>query len=115
VTFRQSKEYLKLASREEPKETVEVVLNERQRQEIEYVKSHKHITISEFISLNKVSDKTARRDLNYLVEKGLFVEEGSTTGLKFRSTPVKKWGAMTTGRGTRYILVKQKANNGLMW
>jgi len=88
VTFRQSEEYLKLVAREEPKEKVEVVLNERQRQAIEYVESHKHITISEYISLNKVSDKTARRDLNDLVEKGLFVKEGSTTGLKFRSTPV---------------------------
>ena len=88
VTFRQSEEYLKLPAREEPKEKVEVVLNERQRQAIEYVESHKHITISEYISLNKVSDKTARRDLNDLVEKGLFVKEGSTTDLKFRSTPV---------------------------
>ncbi|MFZ3166691.1 MAG: ATP-binding protein [Candidatus Methanoperedens sp.] len=88
VTFRQSEEYLKLAAREEPKEKLEFVLNERQRQTIEYVKSHKYITISEYISLNKVSDKTARRDLNYLVEKKLFVKEGSTTGLKFRLTSV---------------------------
>ncbi len=88
VTFRQSEEYLKLAGKEELEEKVEVVLNERQRQAVEYVEAHKHITISEYISLNKVSDKTARRDLNYLVENGIFAKEGATTGLKFRLTSV---------------------------
>lgn len=88
VTFRQSAEYLKLAGKEEAKEKVEVVLNERRTRGIEYVKAHKHITISEYISLNKVSDKTARRDLNYLVEIGIFVKEGATTGLKFKLTSV---------------------------
>lgn len=67
---------------------LEMILNERQRRAIEYVKAHEDITISEYISLNKVSDKTARRDLNYLVENGMFVKDGATTGLKFRLTPV---------------------------
>lgn len=85
VTFRQSQEYLKLASR---KEKMEVILNERQRKAIEYVKENGHITISEYISLNKVSDKTTRRDLKFLVETGIFIKEGVTTGLKFKLTSV---------------------------
>ncbi len=95
VTFRQSAEYLKLVSKEEK---VEVVLNERQRRAVEYVKMYKYITISGYASLNKVSDKTARRDLNYLVEKGIFVKEGVTTGLKFKLTSVD-FGQLRSRRG----------------
>jgi DeoR/GlpR family transcriptional regulator of sugar metabolism len=58
------------------------------KQSVEYVKAHKHIIISEYIALNKVSDKTARRDLNDLIEKGIFFKEGVTTGLKFKLTSV---------------------------
>jgi len=36
----------------------------------------------------KTSSKTARLDLNYLVEMGIFVKEGTTTGLKFKLTSV---------------------------
>lgn len=86
VTFRQSKEYLKLASAEKDKK--EIILNERQRNAIEYVKRRGAISIAEYISLNNVSDKTARRDLNDLVNEGIFKKEGITTGLKFKLTSV---------------------------
>jgi DeoR/GlpR family transcriptional regulator of sugar metabolism len=64
------------------------VLNERQRKAIEYVKKKGSISISEYISLNNVSDKTTRRDLTGLVAKGIFRREGVTTGLKFKLTSV---------------------------
>lgn len=86
VTFRQSEVYLKLAGREKAEK--EVVLNERQRNAIEYVKTQGAISIAEYISLNNVSDKTARRDLNDLITKGIFKKEGITTGLKFKLTSV---------------------------
>jgi ATP-dependent DNA helicase RecG len=98
VTFRQSREYLRFAGGEEGKEKAEIVLNEKQRKAIEYVKAHGHITISEYISLNKVSDKTARRDLNYLVERKVFIKEGVTTGLKFKLTSVN-FGQLRSKRG----------------
>lgn len=55
---------------------------------VEYVKARRSISISEYISLNNVSDKTTRRDLNDLVAKGIFKREGITTGLKFKLTSV---------------------------
>lgn len=66
--------------------------NEIQERAVDYVKKLESISIPEYISLNDVSDRTARRDLNKLVEVGIFVKEGLTTGLKFklRSTPVKR-------------------------
>jgi len=88
VTFRQSHEYLELAAKAEIEQKEEIVLNERQQKSIEYVKSQGYISIAEYISLNKVSDKTARRDLAYLVTKGIFKREGVTTGLRFRLTSV---------------------------
>ena len=60
------------------------VLNERQRKAAEYVKEHGHISISQYIGLNNVSDKTARRDLTELVRKGIMIKEGITTNLKFK-------------------------------
>jgi ATP-dependent DNA helicase RecG len=88
VTFRQSHEYMKLAGKEKSVEEKISLLNGRQKKAVEYVNQRKFITISGYISLNKVSDKTARRDLNDLVEKGIFMKEGATTGLKFRLTSV---------------------------
>ena len=88
VTFRQSHEYLKLAEKGEGGEEDIPLLNDRQKKAIEYVNRHNFITISKYIAVNKVSDKTARRDLSELVGKGIFVKEGVTTGLKFRLTSV---------------------------
>jgi ATP-dependent DNA helicase RecG len=96
VTFRQSHEYLKLAEQEKRGGEEALLLNERQRKAVAYLNKHKFITISEYISLNKVSDKTARRDLGELVEKGIFVKEGVTTGLKFRLTSVN-FGQLRSG------------------
>jgi len=70
------------------KRRVRVVLNERQRKALEYVGAQESITIAEYISLNKVSDKTARRDLSDLVGKRVFRKEGTTTGFKFKLTSV---------------------------
>ena len=88
IIFKQSKEYLKIIEREKTKDEITVVLNERQRKAIEYVKKKGSISISEYISLNNVSDKTTRRDLTGLVAKGIFRREGVTTGLKFKLTSV---------------------------
>ena len=95
VTFRQSEEYLKFASAEKDKK--EIILNERQRNAIEYVKKRCAISIAEYISLNNVSDKTARRDLNDLITIGIFRKEGVTTGLKFKLTSVKRGLRRTKG------------------
>lgn len=65
-------------------------INEIRKKTIEYLKKHKSITIAEYIGLNKISDKTARRDLNELVRKEMIIKEGITTNVvfKLRSTSV---------------------------
>jgi ATP-dependent DNA helicase RecG len=89
ITFTPSKEYLKMAKKEYAKKEVDLSdLNERQRKAIEYVKEHGSMSINDYISLNNVSDKTARRDLNYLVKNNILRKEGVTTGLKFKLTSV---------------------------
>ncbi len=70
-------------------------LNERQIKAVMYVKENGKITNKEYQGLTNVSKPMATIDLNTLVEKKIFERLG------------------TTGRGTEYILVKQRANNGL--
>lgn len=70
-------------------------LNERQIKAVKYVKEKGKITNKEYKKLTSVSKAMATIDLNNLVDKEIF----------------KKLG--TTGRGTEYILKKQRANNGL--
>jgi len=71
-------------------EKLGVQLNGRQKKAVEYLKKHASISILQYTHLNKVSDKTARRDLIYLVKEGFLVREGVTTNLvfKLRSTSV---------------------------
>jgi ATP-dependent DNA helicase RecG len=84
ITFTPSRKYLKMAGKEADLSE----LNERQRKAVEYVKEHSSMLISDYISLNKVSDRTARRDLNDLVDRNIFLKEGVTSGLKFKLTSV---------------------------
>jgi len=70
-------------------------LNERQIKAVMYVKEKGKITNKEYQELTKVSKPMATIDLKELVERKLLEKLG------------------TTGRGTEYILVKQRANNGL--
>ena len=73
-------------------EKLEIDVNERQRKAISSLKKGEFMYITHYIQLNNVSDKTARRDLNDLVKKRIFVKEGVTTSLKFklRSASVRK-------------------------
>ncbi|MBA3046164.1 MAG: putative DNA binding domain-containing protein [Candidatus Thermoplasmatota archaeon] len=86
VVFKQNREYLKMIEKEDDRD-IWHILNGRQRKAVEYIKTQESISILEYISLNKVSDKTARRDLNDLVEKGILKKEGVTTGLKYKLLP----------------------------
>ena len=70
-------------------------LNERQIKAVMYVKEKGKITNKEYQQLTNVSKPMATIDLKALVEKRIFIKLG------------------VTGRGTEYILVKQRANNGL--
>ncbi len=67
-----------------------VILNERQRRAIAHVKAHARITNSEYQRLTETTRKTASRDLDDLVRKGILARVG------------------TTGRGTAYTLPRQR-------
>jgi len=60
-------------------------LNERQLKAVKYVKEKGKITNKEYRAMSNLSDEGARIDLNYLVEKGIFLSRGK-------------------GRNTHYIL-----------
>jgi len=70
-------------------------LNERQIKAVMYVKEKGKITNKEYQELCNISKPMATIDLRGLVEKGVFEKAG------------------ITGRGTEYILLRQRANNGL--
>ena len=74
----------------------EMGLNERQIKAVLYVKEKGKITNKEYQELNKVSDRTATRDLVVLVNKNIFDQIG------------------TTGKGTNYILRRHKDAKGVI-
>lgn len=61
-------------------------LNERQIKAVKYVKEKTEITNNIYQRVCEISERTASRDLNYLVEKGILMQLGKT------------------GKGTKYIL-----------
>jgi predicted HTH transcriptional regulator len=69
-------------------------LNERQRIAVVYVKSHGQITNAVYRSIAGVIRKTAARDLEELVSKGVFRQVGAT------------------GRGAHYVMAEKRDING---
>lgn len=58
-------------------------LNERQTDALIYFKSKGEITSSEYAQKYNVTDRTARTDLNELVEKELLAKNGETNQSKY--------------------------------
>jgi len=69
VTFKQSREYLKLAGKEKG-----VTLSERQEKFTRALKRRKTLTRVDYENITKTSKRTALRDLQDLVEKGIIVD-----------------------------------------
>ncbi|WP_337288787.1 ATP-binding protein [Candidatus Methylomirabilis sp.] len=74
------------------KVVAELDLNNRQMQAVEYVKSHERITNAEYQRITGAPQRTATRDLNELVQKGVLELEGK-------------------GRGAQYRLLQKRARN----
>ncbi len=74
------------------KVVTELDLNNRQIQAVEYVKSHERITNAEYQRITGAPQRTATRDLNELVQKGVLELEGK-------------------GRGAQYRLLQKRARN----
>jgi len=62
----------------------ELELNERQLDALLYFKKQMEIVTSEYMKRYDVVDRTARRDLVELVEKGLLHREGEGKGSKYK-------------------------------
>lgn len=58
-------------------------LNERQRKAINYIREHPFITNNIYQNLVNTSDRTALRDLDDLVNKGLLTKTGVKRGIKY--------------------------------
>ncbi len=67
-------------------------LNERQIKAVMYIKEKGKITNREYQKIATITDRTALRDLNQLCKAGIFRRIGST------------------GRGTEYVLARQKSD-----
>ena len=58
-------------------------LNERQRKAIDYMKEHKRITSKKYAELSSITERTARNDLNSLVDKGVLTQKGVSKKLTY--------------------------------
>ena len=58
-------------------------LNDRQLKAVIYVKTNGHITTTIYSSENKVTDRTALRDLNELIAKKIIYKTGEKKGAKY--------------------------------
>ena len=67
----------------------ELGLNERQRSAVDFVRIHSRIFTKDYMNLAGITDRTALRDFDDLVAKGVFEKVG------------------TTGRATHYVLRKK--------
>jgi len=63
---------------------IKLGFNDRQVKAVLFVKEKGRITNKEYQTLNKVSDRTALRDFEELVEKGIFVKLGNKKGTVYK-------------------------------
>ena len=77
VVFKQSKDYLKMISKE-PEKKEEIVLNERQNKFIDALKKWKILAREDYEKINNISKRTAIRDLQDLVSK-MIISDISTS------------------------------------
>ncbi len=62
---------------------IKMGLNARQTKAVLYIKANEHITTSIYSTENKVTDRTALRDLNELIEKKMIYKTGEKKGAKY--------------------------------
>lgn len=74
ITFKQSRRYLEMAGKGKAKEEQLAALNERQRRFVEALRERKILTRIDYETTVKTSKRTAIRDLQDLVEKGIIVD-----------------------------------------
>jgi len=67
----------------------ELALNERQMKVLPVIRQQRHLTNSEYQTITGATRPTAKRDLEYLVKKGVLVPKGSGRGAHYEF--LKKW------------------------
>jgi len=78
ITFKQSREYLRMAEKEERIEVSK--LNERQRKVLKHIKKTGRITTKEYVEITGTIRRTAIRDLNDMVSKKFLKVVGGRVG-----------------------------------
>ncbi len=73
IVFRRSNEYLKMVEEKSVKEEAIVLLNERQKKFIEVLKEKEILARTDYETITETSKRTAIRDLQDLVNKGVIV------------------------------------------
>ena len=58
-------------------------LNQRQNKAIEYLKEAKRITTREYANMFEFTDRTARRDLKQMAEKGIIKKKGKSDKITY--------------------------------
>lgn len=82
ITFKQSREYLKIAGKEKRIELSE--LNERQKKVLEHIQKTGEITTKEYIEITGAIRRTAIRDLKGMLNKKILKIAGDTVGRRRR-------------------------------
>jgi ATP-dependent DNA helicase RecG len=67
-----------------PEQLAKLGLNDRQVKAVLFVKEKGKITNSEYQILNEISDRTALRDIEELIEKGILIKEGEKKGTYYK-------------------------------
>ena len=67
-----------------PEQLSKLGLNDRQVKAVVFVKERGKITNSEYQIPNKVSDRTALRDMEELTENGIFIKDGEKKGTTYK-------------------------------
>lgn len=76
----------KLKVKYETYNNLKIILNERQKEVLNYIDQHKTIQIKDLEQdLEKYSRNTLKKDLQFLVKEGLILTTGSGRGVKYHT------------------------------
>ena len=99
----------------EEKVTEKINLNDRQKKAIEYIKEKGNITTKEYLILNLgIKERTARYDLNDLVERNILIKVGSTASAHYELKSSAKFGKMVEKKRKMKKMRKMKKNKKKM-
>ena len=93
------------------KVTKKINLNDRQKKAIEHIKEKGKITTKEYLILNfGIKERTARYDLNDLVERNILIKIGSTASAYYKLKSSARFGKVRQNEDKKEIVKKEVKN-----